>query len=67
MLQCLCNGYSFLGIEHQQFLEQVNSIRVGEGEQFIEVFSILLVLGQVFDELNALAWNMLHVFKVRNP
>lgn len=37
---------------------------MGEGEQFVEILSVFLVFGQVFDEFDALAGNVLHILEV---
>lgn len=41
--------YSFFRIEGQKFFQKVNGFRISKGKQFIEVFSILFVLGKVLD------------------
>jgi hypothetical protein len=37
---------------------------MGEGEQFVEILSVFLVFGQIFDELDALAGNVLHILEI---
>lgn len=49
MSQCLDDVDSFFRVEHQQFLQQVDSIWVSKREQFVEILAVLLILRQVFD------------------
>lgn len=37
---------------------------MGKGEQLIEVFTVLLVFGQIFDELDAFTGDVLHILKI---
>lgn len=38
---------------------------MGEGEELVEVLAVLLVLGQVLDQLLAFLRDVLHVLKIR--
>ena len=65
VLQSLSNGDSLFGVEGEQFLEEVDGVGVCEGEELVEVLAVLLVLGEVLDELLAFLWDVLHVLKIR--
>lgn len=65
--ECLDDGDALLGVEGEELLEEVDGVGVGEGEDLAEVLAVLLVLGEVPDELLALLGDVLHVLQVRDP
>lgn len=65
MLQGLSDGDPLFWVEGEQFLEEIDGVRVCEGEELVEVFAVLLVLGQILDQLLAFLRDVLHVLKIR--
>lgn len=67
MFQCLCDSNSLFRVECEQFLEEIDGVRVCEGKEFVEVLAVLLVFRQIFDQLLAFLRDVLHVLKIRCP
>lgn len=65
MFQCLCDSDSLFRVEGEQFLEEIDGIRVCEGKELVEVLAVLLVLRQILDQFFALLRDVLHVLKIR--
>lgn len=65
VFQSLSDSDSLFRVEGEQFLEEIDGVRVCEGEEFVEILAVLLVFGQILDELLALLWDVFHVLKIR--
>jgi len=57
---------SFIRVEGQKLFKKIDGLRIGKGEEFVEVFSVFLVFGKIFDEFLTFFRDMIHVFKIRS-
>ena len=54
-------------IKHEEFVEQIDGLGRSKREKFTEILAVILVFGQIHDELLAFLREVLHILKIGRP